>query len=140
MRRSAGNMEIKTIYCCGCQKDVEARLIDGTESYPHRPDLHSLPFWKCDTCKNFVGCHHKTRDRTKPLGNIPTKELKNARQHIHKILDPLWQQGAMPRGKVYAIIANDLGIREYHTAEIKTIDDARKVYTVVRDIARKVWK
>lgn len=130
-------MTTRTIYCCGCQKDVDARLIDGSESYPHRPDLHDLPFWKCDTCKNFVGCHHKTSNRTKPLGNIPTKELKNARQHIHKILDPLWQQKGMVRGRIYEKIANDLGVKEYHTAEIKTIEDARKVYSIVREIVRE---
>lgn len=128
----------RIIYCCGCQKDVDARLIDGSESYPHRPDLYCLPFWKCDTCGNFVGCHHKTQDRTRPLGNIPTKELKNARQHIHKILDPLWEKGKIPRGKIYAKIANDLGIKEYHTAEIKNIDDARTVYTIVTNIARNL--
>lgn len=130
-------MTTRTIYCCGCQRDMEARLIDGSESYPHRPDLHDLPFWKCNTCKNFVGCHHKTTDRTKPLGNIPTKELKNARQHIHKILDPLWQQKGMVRGRIYEKIANDLGVKEYHTAEIKTIEDARKVYSIVRKIVRE---
>lgn len=125
----------KTLYCCGCQKDVPARLTDGREVYPHRPDLFSLPFWKCDTCGNYVGCHHKTRDRTRPLGNIPTKELKNARQHIHRILDPLWQNGKMPRGKVYAMIANELGVKEYHTAEIRTIEDARRVYAIVKGLA-----
>ncbi|OWK34653.1 hypothetical protein FRUB_10624 [Fimbriiglobus ruber] len=103
--------------------------------YPHRPDLFGLPYWKCDTCGNYVGCHHKTKDRTRPLGNIPTKELKNARQHIHRILDPIWQNGKMPRGKVYAVIASQLGIAEYHTAEIKTIEDARRVYAIVKGLA-----
>ncbi|WP_088260896.1 zinc-finger-containing protein [Fimbriiglobus ruber] len=124
-----------TLYCCGCQKDVQARLTDGREVYPHRPDLFGLPYWKCDTCGNYVGCHHKTKDRTRPLGNIPTKELKNARQHIHRILDPIWQNGKMPRGKVYAVIASQLGIAEYHTAEIKTIEDARRVYAIVKGLA-----
>src|ERR1700761_6219812 len=93
------------IYCCKCEKEVEARLTDGREVYPHRPDLYSLPFWKCETCKNHVGCHHKTGNRTKPLGNIPFKELRDARQHIHKILDPIWKERGIPRGKVYAQIA-----------------------------------
>lgn len=60
------------IYCTGCGKDVQARLTDGAERYPHRPDLYELPFWKCDTCGNYVGCHHKTRAPTKPLGCIAT--------------------------------------------------------------------
>ncbi len=125
----------KALYCCGCQKDVQARLTDGREVYPHRDDLFGLPFWKCDTCGNYVGCHHKTKDRTRPLGNIPTKELKNARQHIHRVLDPIWKSGKMPRGTVYARIASELGVAEYHTAEIRTLDDARKVYAIVKGLA-----
>lgn len=123
------------LYCCGCKKDVSARLTDGTETYSHRPDLGILPFWKCDSCGNFVGCHHKTKDRTRPLGNIPTKELKNARQHIHRILDPIWKDGNIPRGKVYADIAREAGLKEYHTAEIKTLEDARKIYAIVKRMA-----
>lgn len=126
----------KTIYCCGCQCDVIARLTTGAEIYPHRPDLHSLPFWKCDDCKNFVGCHHKTKNRTKPLGCIPTKEIKNARQHIHRILDPLWKSRRMKRGEVYRMIKTRMGMdRDYHTAEIRSVDEARAVYKVVREIA-----
>jgi hypothetical protein len=62
----------QTIYCCGCKSEVQVRLTDGSEIYPHSPDLHHIPFWKCDACKNYVGCHWKTKDRTRPLGNIPT--------------------------------------------------------------------
>lgn len=123
------------IYCCGCQKDVEARLTDGREIYPHRSDLYGLPFWKCDTCKNFVGCHHKTKNRTRPLGCIPTAEIKNARQHIHRILDPLWKKGGWKRGKLYARIAEEMGIEEYHTAELRTVEDARQVYRIVRGLS-----
>jgi hypothetical protein len=111
---------------------VIPRLTDGSEVYPHRRDLSTLPFWMCDGCGNYVGCHHKTKDRTRPLGNIPTKELKNARQHIHRILDPIWKEGKMPRGKVYARLAKELGIPEYHTAEIRTIEEARRVYAIVK--------
>jgi len=129
-------MTARRIYCCQCGHEVTARLTDGREVYPHRPDLSGLPFWRCDGCNNHVGCHWKTKDRTRPLGNIATKALKNARQHIHRVLDTIWQQGRMPRGQLYARIAQELGQGEYHTAEIKSIEDARKVYAVVRDIAK----
>lgn len=125
----------KSIWCCGCNAEVAARLTDGREIYPHRKDLRSLPFWKCDTCGNFVGCHHKTADRTKPLGCIPTKAIKDARQHIHRILDPIWQSKRMPRGKVYALIAAKLGKDEYHTADIRSVEEARQVWTIVSEIA-----
>lgn len=123
------------IYCCECQCKVEARLTDGGEIYPHREDLRSLPFWKCDTCGNHVGCHHKTGTPTKPLGNIPNKALRAARQHIHRILDPLWESGRMKRRAVYKQLSDALGW-EYHTAKIRTIEEARKVYVEVRKIAR----
>lgn len=124
------------IYCCGCEQEIDARLTDGAEIYPHRRDLHSLPFWKCDVCGNFVGCHHKTKCRTKPLGCIPTTEIKNARKHIHRVLDPLWKSGRMKRGEVYAQIAKAIGVEEYHTAEIRTVEQARSVYRAVQRISQ----
>lgn len=124
---------VKEIYCCTCNKKVEARLTDGREVYPHREDLYSLPFWKCDTCKNYVGCHHKTDNPTNPLGNIPTKELKNARQHIHKILDPLWRSGRYKRNQIYKILSDKMGFK-YHTAKLKNIEEARKVYLIIKEL------
>lgn len=123
------------IFCVACQKDIEARLTNGAEVYPHREDLHKLPFWKCDACKNYVGCHHKTKNRIRPLGNIPTKELRDARRHIHGILDPLWQTGRLHRSDIYNTISQKIGWR-YHTANIRSIDEARKVYKIVMDIAK----
>lgn len=120
-----------TIYCTGCQKDVEPRLTDGKEIYPHREDLASLPFWKCDTCQNYVGCHHKTKDKTKPLGVIPTKELMNARKHIHELLDPMCKGIPLKRKKLYKKLSKRLGY-EYHTDEIRTIEEARRVYQVLQ--------
>lgn len=75
-----------TIFCCGCGVDVQARLTDVAEIYPHRDDLHSLPFWRCDACGNSVGCHHKTQNPTRPLGCIPTNEIK---KHVKKSTE-LW--------------------------------------------------
>ena len=121
------------IHCCGCGDKVEARLTNGGEIYPHRQDLSSLPFWKCDTCGNFVGCHYKTKDRTRPLGCIPTPEIKNARQHIHALLDPIWQSKQISRSKLYKMISSKTG-RKYHTANIRSLEEAREVYRVIREI------
>jgi hypothetical protein len=126
------------IYCCACKREVKARLTNGSEIYRARKDLHSLPFWKCDRCKNYVGCHHKTANRTKPLGNIPTKELRNARQHIHAILDPLWRCKCQcnRREEIYKELSNKLGY-DYHTAEIKDIEEARKVWHLIKEMEGK---
>lgn len=124
----------RTIWCCGCGHDVQARLTNGAEIYPTRRDLAALPFWRCDECRNFVGCHHKTRKPATPLGCIPTPSLKQARQSIHRILDPLWKSGRMTRREVYQRIAEMVGKAEYHTAEIRTLDEAREVYRAVKQI------
>lgn len=122
------------IYCCGCGDKIEARLTDGKEIYPHRDDLHLLPFWKCDTCQNFVGCHHKTKNRTQPLGCIPTPEIKKARQRIHQLLDPIWQSGKMERKEVYRYISEKIGW-SYHTAKIRSVEEAREIYKIVSECA-----
>ena len=124
----------REIYCCGCGEKVQARLTDGGEIYPHRQDLYSLPFWKCDACGNYVGCHHKTKNRTAPLGCIPTPELKNARNYIHRLLDPIWQSGKMGRKEIYKKRSDELGWK-YHTAQIRSVEEARKVYRIVKRYA-----
>lgn len=130
-------MATKQIHCCSCGCKVDARLTDGSEIYPHRSDLHSLPFWKCDGCNNFVGCHHKTKDRTRPLGCIPTPEIKEARKHIHALIDPLWQSGLINRNQLYKKLSEGTG-RRYHTANIRTIEEARDIYRKAQDIARGI--
>lgn len=125
---------VMCIHCCACGCDVNARLTNGGEIYPHRPDLSSLPFWKCEDCGNFVGCHHKTADRTKPLGCIPTPELKAVRKRIHSELDPIWQSGKIGRKAIYKAISDELGW-EFHTAELRSVDEAAKVLDIVRRYA-----
>jgi len=72
---------IMEIWCCECSIKVKARLTDGSEIYPHREDLYSLPFWKCDQCGNFVGCHHKLKSNpNQPLGCIATRDIRKARK------------------------------------------------------------
>ena len=117
---------VMRIYCCGCKTDVDARLTNGKEVYPHRQDLYCLPFWKCDTCRNFVGCHHKMKERTRPLGCIPTLAVKDARKKIHAIIDPLWQSKIMARGKIYGELTKVLG-REYHTAELRSVAECNLI-------------
>ena len=124
------------IYCCNCEMDVEARLTNGAETYPHREDLHSLPFWICE-CGNFVGCHYKTSNPTKPLGCIASPEIKSARGHLHTLLDPIWQSGIISRTGLYKRISDKLGYK-YHTAELRCIDEGRRVYRVIQEIGKEL--
>lgn len=123
------------LYCCGCLKEVQARLTDGREIYPHRPDLGKLPFWRCDACGNYVGCHHKSESPTHPLGCIPTPELKDARREVHRLLDPLWKSGKYKRSVLYRRLAGAIGKTAYHTAEIRTLEEARLVCRILEDLS-----
>lgn len=118
----------RSIFCVECGKDVEARLTSGTEIYPHRSDLGWIPFWIHDVCGNYVGCHHKTANRTAPLGCIPTKELMEKRKQIHAVIDKLWKNGNMKRSAVYKAIGKKLGRKHpYHTAGIRNMAEAERV-------------
>ena len=118
------------IKCCGCDDDVEADLVKGSSIYTGWTQLYEKQFWKCPVCKNYVGCHPGTE---KPLGSIPTKELRTARGHIHKILDPLWKGGQRKRGSVYAELSRRLGY-SYHSGEVSTIEEARKIYRIIQEM------
>lgn len=37
-------LEEKMIYCCGCEKEVDAQLVSGAVIYPHRQDLAWVQF------------------------------------------------------------------------------------------------
>jgi len=113
---------------------VEARLTDGREVYPHRPDLWGLPFWKCDACGHHVGCHHKSRDRTRPLGSIPTGAVRGARRRLHDLIDPLWRSGKWDRSSLYREIARRLGLEEYHTARVDSVAEADRVIAVLDEL------
>lgn len=121
------------VYCCECGCDVKARLSSGKEVYPHRLDLFSLPFWICDSCGNFVGCHYKTKTPTKPLGVIPTKEIKVGRQEIHKLLDPIWKTGRVSRSDCYARLSKTLG-RQYHTADLRSVSEVNLVVSEIKSM------
>lgn len=118
------------IYCCKCQEEVDARLTDGLEIYPHRPDLKKLPFWKCDACGNYVGCHHKTKKRTQPLGVIPSPKIRQLRTVIHANMDPLWKKYGYKRNHIYSAVSNKIGY-SFHTSELRTVKDCLTVLSII---------
>ncbi len=126
-----------SIFCVQCDNYKQPRLTTGNEIYPHLPKLSKNNFYKCDDCGNYVGCH---KNGSKPLGVIATIELRNARQHIHRILDPIWKNNLLSRGKLYKKICNELGYQQYHTANIKSIDEARKVYAFIVKLKKGLKK
>lgn len=111
------------IYCCQCRKGIDANLVTGKEIYPHRKDLHRLPFWQCPTCRNYVGCHHKTQDRTRPLGVISTPQMRKAKMGLHETVDRPWQSGHLERREVYRRMAEHLGVEEFHIGELRSVEE-----------------
>lgn len=92
-----------------------ARLVFGTEIYPHRADLWMKLFWHCAPCGAWVGCHQGTDT---PLGRLANAELRGAKQRAHAAFDPLWQRKQLrdgcsknaARGAGYAWLAKQLGV------------------------------
>ena len=127
------------IYCCGCKGKISARLTNGREIYPHRPDLFKIPFWKCDACRNYVGCHYKTSTPTKPLGVIPTPEVRRIRGKLHKLIDPVWKEWGHSRSKVYKAISKELGY-SYHSGNVFSTEEAKTIYDIVTYLRNNVWR
>lgn len=121
------------LFCCECQKDVEAENVSGNTIYPHRPDLAAKRFFRCPHCGEYVGTHPDGR----PLGTIPTQELRILRYRIHLALDALWigKKGARwKRSKYYRKIAKHFDLEEYYTGEISSVPFGEAVLSFVEKL------
>ena len=111
----------RKVVCPYCMNDAE--LVDGSEIYPHRPDLFEQNFWRCDPCGAYVGCHKPNPkmgyDGTQPLGRLADAKLRAAKSAAHRAFDPIWKDGHMRRKEAYAWLAGKLGIQvsECHIGE-----------------------
>jgi hypothetical protein len=122
------------IWCCKCNKTVNGILTTGKEIYPHRPDLYKKNFYKCPHCGGYVGCHQNSR---RPLGCIPTEELKIARMRLHAKMDPLWKSKKITRKELYTLLKNKLGYT-YHNGETRTVQECLKVWDILDEIEKEL--
>lgn len=113
-RKTKRETERHELVNCGeCGKP--AGLVSGELIYPHRPDLHAKPFWRCCACQAYVGCHPGT---FRPLGTPCGPSTRAARSKAHAAFDPLWRrkmqrdgcQQHVARGAAYKWLAGQLGI------------------------------
>lgn len=118
------------IYCCNCNKDVDAQLVDGSIVYPYRSDLYKLKFYRCPFCHNFVGTH---KDTEKPLGCIASSELKTWRIKVHNRLDYLWKKNICKRKEVYKQLSEHFGY-DYHNGNTKSIEECQQALEVIEKI------
>lgn len=55
----------------------------------------------------------------------------------HAALDPLWQSKWITRSEAYAYISQHLSY-PYHSGEIHSIDEARKVYAIIVQLRKEL--
>lgn len=92
-KRKAEAEKLAKVDCGECGKP--AGLVTGALIYPHRPDLHAKPFWRCCACGAYVGCHDGTnRAKGSPCG----PETRAARVAAHAAFDPLWRRKMAKEG------------------------------------------
>ena len=123
------------IWCVECNNKVVGRLTTGREIYGPQSYFKRKRFWICDHCKNYVGCH---KSDPRPLGMIANPELRAARQDIHRLLDPIWQDNGVSRTRVYRRLAKLLKKKEYHTANIASLDEAREVWEAIQILIKRI--
>lgn len=100
-------MKVECDYC-----GKPARLVRGSDIYPHRKDLRFLQFWVCWPCDARVGCHSGT---TAPLGRLANRELRKAKMAAHAAFDPLWKQEHLTRSEAYEWLSSALGLPKEET-------------------------
>ena len=129
------------IYCCSCEEDVEAKLVQGVDMFPVRDDLGEKYYWQCPECGCFTGTHEGSK-KHKPLGSIATREIKQYRMNLHDLIDPLWKSKYMTRKQVYKLISDELGYT-YHTGDVGSVEDAIRtreaVYRVAPSFDHNKW-
>lgn len=115
----------------------EPRLTDGREIYPHRPDLATKRFYKCDGCaSSYCGCHP---DTTTPLGYPCGDTTRRARSAAHAVIDPIWRDKLTSRQTVYFELARRLQIpREQCHVAWMTADEARDAAGVAKEIRKEL--
>jgi len=143
--------------CLHCSEP--AKRVTGRVIYPNSPDYHDLIFYSCDPCGAYVGTHKVS---TKPLGRPGNEETRNARKHLHKILDPIWKNAwqspaygridpsdrearlsitRSARSRVYRFLAECMGIsrEQCHTAMFD-IEQCRFAWVICKGISYKIVK
>jgi len=96
--------------CPYCKK--EAKWIPNEQVYGRRFGKSYMCYY-CKDCNAYVGCHNNTKQA---LGTMANPALRKMRQHVHGILDPLWESGKMKRKEVYQKLRQIFG-KEIHVGE-----------------------
>lgn len=55
-----------------------------------------------------------------------SKECKQLANRIHKIIDPIWQSGAISRGEIYRRLSKAAGVPNFHAHDLVDPEQGRK--------------
>lgn len=117
--------------CMECGE--QSRLTTGSQIYPNREDLFTMPFYICE-CGAYCGCHPDTRS---PLGYPAGRETRRARTAAHAALDGLWRSGQMTRSEAYIWLRKSMGLdAEFCHIGMMTAAQARQVVVLVEALER----
>lgn len=133
----------RKVMCPYCGKQAE--LVKGWQIYPNAGTWGNANFWACFDCQAWVGCHRRNRkygrDGDEPLGRLANSELRNAKRHVHRLLDPLWQQKGMKRSEAYQALSRRLGIaaKDCHVGEFD-VERCRAAYRALQAMHKELWE
>ena len=100
-------MKKRKIKCPYCGQ--QAKLVQGDQLWPSRPDLKYRRFWRCALCDAHVGVHRNSYDA--PMGKMANEKLRKARKSVHRRFDLLWINRDMNRDQAYRWLARRMGIK-----------------------------
>lgn len=68
----------------------------------------------CHACQAYVGTHQPNAKfghaGDEPLGTLAKKSLRQKRQQVHRVMDPIWRELRWNRQKLYDWLAARMGI------------------------------
>lgn len=85
-------------------------VLSGNEKIYGRPYGNGMAYicTRIDEgCDAYVSVHTGTDT---PMGRMANKELRELKKQCHRLFDPIWQSGKMPRDKLYGKFASALRI------------------------------
>ncbi len=124
------------IYCCACNANIEAYLVQGYEVLPHVSHLKHSNFWKCPNCRNFVGTRTVGKDDLAPTGAIVSKNMRKIQRKIRDKIEVILNvKKEIPNAKeiLYAWLTKKLNY-PYRTSAIMSKGEANIVMEFLKKI------
>ena len=123
----------RRVYCLGCNRLVKALLVKGVDVEPNVNLIADDFFYQCSTCKGYVGCHKNAKNRTEPLGVIPSEHIRQARLRVYNGFCIVAEHHKCTIAVIYKKLAKKIGKR-ITIAKIKSNDEAIDILKILDEI------